>query len=470
MSGGLSGQEVKVDEDELNSIGDNSIEFINYVGPYVFTNTLDQIRNIGRALGDQISTQESEQASIGDKYIVLHIIDHDIPEGLDADIFIISQDAAVDHIVNLRHILAGYLETAYSFTGSDAYLVAEFITYYNAVYRGDTGMVAERYKAPVSEPLVQESIGLGTHYSEWPGQTQMLIPLRGLLDSMEIDTGPITEEAVIEEMRKNDDKGLDSRQAMVELREKELDRQQENLDTRKEELQKEEKLLTDSPDQQEKLEATKTALEKEQKEIDERTKDVMKMREDIAQDLNQNIAVEQSNGKKENTFVSAETSTPVWIITVDSRDEIIPFGRVVKYNADNGRKIAVSSVTAVRGRTMIKLPDTLLIIAGKVDANSRVRLMLLNQNDLSTIQEGKNDIFPGSQLISRGSDIYLITNEKGTWRIGKFTPKLQRTAISNITVNPWTSLFFDQDYLYVQGEDGTVFKLSVSNLEEVDQF
>ncbi|MCK5248945.1 MAG: hypothetical protein KAJ98_03215, partial [Spirochaetaceae bacterium] len=51
----LWAEDVRVDRDELASIGDQSIKFINYVGPYEFINTLDQIRGIGRYLGAEIT-------------------------------------------------------------------------------------------------------------------------------------------------------------------------------------------------------------------------------------------------------------------------------------------------------------------------------------------------------------------------------------------------------------------------------
>ena len=76
----------------------------------------------------------------------------------------------VDHVVNLRHIIAGFLEETYGYPGRDAWLLAEFITYYNAVHRGNLSVVQERYKAPVGRVLSTARIGLDTHYSNWPGQ------------------------------------------------------------------------------------------------------------------------------------------------------------------------------------------------------------------------------------------------------------------------------------------------------------
>ena len=505
-------QELRVDRDELASIGDRSVQFINYVGPYEFTNTLDQIRDIGRALGARIDARRSGEASVGGKYRVLHIVAPEIPQGLDADIFILDPDAAVDHIANLRTILAGYLETAYGFTSRDAYLLAEFATYYNAVHRGDSSMVQERYKEPVNRALSPLNIGLDTHYSNWPGKTEMLIPLRGALTGEgppRIDTGAISEPAVVDRMREENDMGIESRRGMVELREKELDEEQAALDERREETERRAAELTreieelsddeeqsppasaasppsappsagDSPGSPEKnqrleeLEAEKKAVEREQaavegrqREIDERTEDVMRMRDDIAED--ENTIMERAETPPEDSFTSAEPLTPVWFLTVDNEGGGIPFGRVVKYNLDDGERLAVSEITAVRGRTLVLLPDSLLVIAGKNDGGSRVRPMLLDRDSLETLREGTHDIFPGSLITVQGSDIYLVTTEGGQWRLGRFNANLERRAVSEAAIEPFSSVSFDGASLFVQSSGGEIIKLSSSSLREEDR-
>ncbi|MDF1568534.1 MAG: P83/100 family protein [Spirochaetaceae bacterium] len=486
------GQDVSVDRDELASIGDQTIKFINYVGPHEFVNTLDQIRSIGRMLGESIDPGESGEASVGGKYRVLHIVSPDIEEGLDADIFILEPEAAVDHIANLRTIIAGYLETAYGFASRDAYLLAEFITYYNAVYRGDIAMANQRYKAPVTEELVADKMGLDTHYSNWAGRTQMLIPLRG--DGVRgegappvVDTGAISDEQVIEEMREEEDMGLDSRRDMVELREDEIDQDQAALDERKEDVERRDEAVTEELEElqdkedsgevltpaeevrreeltQEKaaVEEEKAEVEEQQQKIDERTEEVLDMRDDIAEDENARM---QGSGT-EDTFTSAPEETPVWFLLVDDEGDGIPYGRVVKYNLDDGRRLAVSSVTAVRGRSMAILPDSLLVIAGKEGGNSKVHLMLLDRQSLETTREGVDDVFPGSLMTVRGSDIYLVTTVGNEWRLGKFNTSLGRTAVSDLAVEPWTSISFDGDSLFVQGDNGEILKLSASTLKE----
>jgi seryl-tRNA synthetase len=273
----------------------------------------------------------------------------------------------------------------------------------------------------------------------------------------------------------------------VELREKEIDKDQKELEKKQaevkgreeavskelEKLEKKEdagvKLTPAEEQRKEELEEEKAAVEKdktavkeEQKELDEQTDEVLEMRDEIAED--ENLRMEEK--KAEQTAASAAQVTPVWFLMVDQPGDGIPYGRVVKYNLTDGKRLAVSKVTAVRGRTIANLPQSLLVIAGKEGGNSKVRLMLLNRDTLDVTKEGTNDVFPGSLMTVKGSDIYLVTAENGEWRLGKFGTSLERTAVSEVAVEPWTSISFDGSSLFVQAGNGKILKLSASTLKE----
>jgi len=486
----LMAENVSIDRDELTSIGDQSIRFINYVGPYEFSNTLDQIKEIGRSLGRQLEPSRFGHASIGNKYKVMRFVSPEIPTGLDADIFILERDAAVDHIDNLRIIVAAYLEHSYGLSESDAYLVAEFVSFYNAVYRKDIEMAKSRYKAPVVDALDSEKMGLDTHFSNWAGNTQMLVPLRlsqfhGNQANPMVDTGAISDDQVIDEMRKEKDMGLESRRDMVALREKEIAEEQKALDQERVAAQDLGKTVSDELERLEKREEAgeklsqaerkkKSALEKKkadveekeavvkkkQKELNQRTEEVLAMRDDIATDENKKM---ENRGK---TFTSAPEIDAVWFLLVDKEIGGIPFGRVVKHNLNDGTRLATSELTAVRGRTLVALPESLLVIAGKEGGRSKVKPMLLDLKTLKTIKEGADDVFPGSLISLKGSDIYLITTKDGEWRLGKFNTALERTAVSERAVDAWTSIHFDDTSVFVQSKTGEILKLSASTLKE----
>lgn len=92
--------------------------------------------------------------------------------------------------------------------------------------------------------------------------------------------------------------------------------------------------------------------------------------------------------------------------------------------------------------------------------------MLLDRDSLETQREGSHDVFPGSLMIVKGSNIYLVTTQDGEWRLGKFNTSLDRTAVSEVAVEPWTSIFFEEASLFVQGAAGDILKLSASTLME----
>ena len=74
-------------------------------------------------------------------YYVIHAVDPNTKEKLDADILIIGENAQVDHVQNLRRILSSYLSSAYDYSRQDADTLAHFITVYNAVYRSKMDVI-----------------------------------------------------------------------------------------------------------------------------------------------------------------------------------------------------------------------------------------------------------------------------------------------------------------------------------------
>lgn len=214
---------LEVDKAEIKKDGD-SIEFINYTGTHSTVDTVEQITGIGTQLGTAV-TQGT--AGARNRYFVMHIVDPNTKEGFDADILMIGPDAAVDHINNLRLIIAGYLQRAYRYSAKDAQTIAHFVTIYNAVHRKDMNYFTKKYKAAVSENLSADKAGLAIRYDEWPGQTQILIPLSdprfsGTISA--IDTTTISDKEVVEKMREDKDKDISVREDMIDLKEREAEK------------------------------------------------------------------------------------------------------------------------------------------------------------------------------------------------------------------------------------------------------
>jgi hypothetical protein len=216
----LQGQ---VNTQELQK-GQSQVEFYNYEGPVTRIDTRAQIRGIGYTLGTAVR-DGAGRSGAESRYFVIHGAAD--PEGgrLEADIFGLGASVGVDHIRNLRLIIQGYLEGAYAYSVQDAALLAQYITIYNAVYRGNWAYFSEAYKASVLQHISPDKAGLSLRFNEWPGKTLILIPLGiGSAGSLSaIDTTSISDATVLEELRKEGDLSVDQRKDMVDFKEREAD-------------------------------------------------------------------------------------------------------------------------------------------------------------------------------------------------------------------------------------------------------
>jgi hypothetical protein len=283
LPGNLGAQQV--DTEELNKGQLPSVNFINYAGPYARIDTRDQIRNIGYAPGTIIRGGAQRTGGLA-RYFVIHSISGAEGNKIDADIFGLGVDTGVDHIRNLRLIIQGYLEGAYAYSVQDAALLAEYITIYNAVFRGNWDYFSSRYKTPVIQNLERDKAGLSIRFDEWPGRTLILIPLAlGRTGSLSaVDTSSLSSPEVVEEMRQEDDMGIDSRQRMVDLKEREADEAEERAAILREAIAEEENRL--AQDQEE-------AAQK-QEAIDQGREEVAREREEIEREREEIIADESA--------------------------------------------------------------------------------------------------------------------------------------------------------------------------------
>lgn len=275
----FSGFAIEVDKPEIDSVKNKTIEFINYTGPHDAVDSADTIRGIGSNLAGAV---KAGRAGDINRYSVIHCVDPAVKEGLDADIFIIGKNAGVDHINNVRLIIAGYLKAAYGYSDKDAATLAHFVTIYNAVYRKNMDFFNQKYKQVVTKNLTKEKAGLALRYDEWPGQTQIVIPLTdqkyaGTISS--VDTTSISDKKVVEKMREDKGKDLEKRKEMVDLKE----RESEEAAKRAEVAKKEADVKQKEADKQKKEADTKQkAAEKQKKETEQKQKEAKKAEEKAA--------------------------------------------------------------------------------------------------------------------------------------------------------------------------------------------
>ncbi len=469
-----------VDRAELFKVKKNSVEFLNYEGPHTKFETAAQIRGIGERLGKEEQGEPGKSVDFFNKYRVQHIIDKNGKGKLNADVFIIEKNAVVDTITNIRRILSGYLESYYHYSPGDAKVIAEFITYYNAYYRKNMDYFKTVYAGKVIAALDPEKAGISTRYMDWPGKTQMLIPLSPEKGEKKVNIDTVSNREVIQNLRTKADKGIEPRKGMVEVKEKEITAEEKKIEEEKKALAAEKRKVEKQKAAAEKTAGTpagqKVLAETIKKEGEIKKKEerlavretanenrqaaVQQEREQIAKDEKQ--ILEKKNIAAGSAAAGSIKVVPFLFVNGTGPHET---GRFVLVNDKTGHIVKRSSLNTVRGRTFVLIDNTLVFIAGIDKPPKAVRLMSMNKDSLEIEQQGKDDIYAGSILVYRKGFLYAVTRKGGKWFLGRFNTKLELLSRSETDVLPFTPLWFEGKTVYVQTVSGKIKPLEADTLQ-----
>jgi hypothetical protein len=494
-----------IDEPEIRSVNAQDVEFVSYSGPYAVINSIEQIRTIGADLGRPVNAG-AQQAGAAERYQIFHIVDPSVERGFDADILILGANAGVDHIRNLRRIISSYLISAYSYQTADADALAVFVTVYNAVYRSRLDYFLSKYKPAVTGNLTAAKVGLALNYAQWPGGTQIVIPLStpalsgGGLPVSAVDTSLISDSNVIESLRKEDDRGVDDRKQMVDIKEREADRLQENADREREQrLIEEEKLETEREEAQQVRRAAEQAREEaaqnpndprtaqkaeeaEQQAVRAEEKAAEQERVTQAQVQKADEAQQAADTKREEAAgerkAIAQDQADIIAQVTDAQSagvyglHLVDGGgllsTVVKVSNQNGAVLKESPVRLVRARTMFHAADGIIAIAGENVGNRGVRLVILDLADMEIVRQSEEAVSESSILAVDGSNNYYVVIKDGAiWALGKYNAQLQLQQKSTLAVNPSTPIIFTPAGLIITGADGATKLLKLADLTEM---
>jgi len=397
---------LEVDKPEIESVGgDEVIKFENYTGPHSVIDSLAAIKAIGSGLGSTVASQVTKSTTAGSangRYSVIHAVDATQKDLLDADILVIGPAATVDHIKNVRYIIASYLTAAYGYSSKDASTLATFVTVYNAVYRGKLDVYKSKYKKVVTNNLTADKCGMSTKWNEWAGKSQIVIPLSDLNGGLStVDTSVISDKEVVKSMKEDSDKGVDERKNMVDIKEREADNATEKAQTaqktatqetkkaaeqkqksdtaqkeadqaKKEADQAKKEAAAEPANQQKQQTAQQKATEAEkkqetataeQKKTDEQENKAQKATEEAAKQ--QNVAdKKQAEAQAERTEIAkdqqkliqdalAEAANKNAVIGLKITDDASNMSGMVKVDGITGDTIRESPVTVIRGRTIL---------------------------------------------------------------------------------------------------------------------
>ena len=521
---------LEVDKTELQSTKSTTIEFISYTGPHKIIDSVEAIKGIGKSLGKEIapSRDTSKTANLGNKYTVIHAIDENETGKFDADIIFINKDANVDHITNLRRIISAYLVSAYDYSEADADTLAVFITVYNAVYRGDLDSFKNKYKDVVVKNLSSNNCGLSVNYKDWPGSSEIVIPLYDVKNGglSTIETSVISDKKVVESMKEDDDKNIESRKEMVDIKEREAEESQEKANAAqkkaveeqkklKEEKQKtkeakaeakeaekkseqakaeaeeakkeaeanpeDEELQKVAEEKQEEAEAAEQKAEEKQEALEEQQK-AEATQEEKTEEAKEEAKTEQERADKKQTEAQTErkdiakdqqivqnneikeASTPSSYGIVLT-DEANILSKLVKFNSKTGEIIKSSPVTVIRNRTIYKTPDAYIAIAGENEGNGTIKLVLIDIETMEIFAESEETVSDTSVLVNDGNEYYCVINYDDDWVVGKYDETLALKLKSKVNVKQSTPITVTESGIVVTDKNGNLKLLSKETLE-----
>ena len=524
---------VEVDEDEIRSISNSDVVFENYVGPHSVINTIEEIRAIGSGIGNVVAQNTDRAGTYGyaPKYAVIHAIDPEETGRLDADILVIGPNAIVDHITNMRRIISAYLTAAYGYSRQDADTVATFVTVYNAVYRGKLDMFRQKYKKIVTDNLTEDKVGIALSYRDWPGMTQLVIPLYDINGGLStVDTSVISEKEVIASMQEDEDKGIEDRKGMVDIKEREADEAAERAAA---EQAKADEAAKTAADEQAKADAAKKAADEKAKQADaakkaaddaqkkaaenptdkqaqkdaraaaddakakqaeadqaKATSDEQQQKADEQQqkadeqqqkaDTAQNTADQKRSEAQEERSAIAKDQQQViaqqeknenapTVYGLTAEDELGQRSAIVRMNATTGELIKKSPVTVIQSRTFYENGNTFIAIAGENIGNGTVKLVHLNKDTLEIVKESNETIAANSVLVQDGGSYYCVMQDGTFFVVGKFSANLENQLKSPVRVKPTTPITVTQNGIIVTSMTGTPILLNKADLTQLSQ-
>ncbi|MCG8568993.1 MAG: hypothetical protein MJB14_02530 [Spirochaetes bacterium] len=517
--------ESKINVDELKI--DEDIVFENYQGEYEYVESIAQIQGIGKRLARGIRRKKEFKISL--KYSIIHAVDNQEDERnrLNADILSIDADAKVDHIRNIRLILASYLQTQYQYSSEDAKTLAFFITIYNASYRGSYGYFKVKYKDIVIQHISPENAGISTKYHEWPGKTKIIIPLtdspeKGNLSSL--STTDISDEKVVSKLREEDDRSIEEREQLTDLKEREVEQQKKEIDqsrdeisTKKDQIAEKEKEIDQKQEEIDKIEKTQkkerlqTKLDKEKEELDQEKEQVQQEEEKLAKTEEQvkeketeieedkdlieqdtlEIALEEDPEKAKELLAQKEKELKEKQEELENREESLKdieadkqifankmyFLKINEYLAGGHYEndmyildpetediLLKSPEKNISGRKYDVISEGVIVITHKGQHTTGTYLTLLDRNTLEAKKISSAKVFWRSSVEVREDIIYVVMTDGQDYYLAAFNTDMEMIKKTQRRVYPDTFISIYKDSIYVNSERSTILIFNKADL------
>ncbi|PKA25647.1 hypothetical protein CH381_14630 [Leptospira sp. mixed culture ATI2-C-A1] len=301
--------------------GSKKIEFINRSLRKASDEIIQENTEIGRKLAETLAKENTATVDGVKIQRVLPGADGK----LGADILILSESQSFDHVNSIARIIASYVEKSFQYKVGNAETLAQYILYYNATHRKDSKFFTKKYTEGVIAATSPDKLGIDTVYKNWPGKTQIIIPIEGNIlkdsgkdlttDELEKDVNktvkdkekdPATKQKMEDEAKKMDKLQTDKikeEKKVLQVKKQEVANEQKDLQDKKEALKKKEQETVASLNELKKDPVkNKTEIEKktdEIKQIEQEKKDTEKKSEAVEAKKEELSKKEEQIAKKE---------------------------------------------------------------------------------------------------------------------------------------------------------------------------
>ncbi|MBM9545987.1 hypothetical protein JWG40_03090 [Leptospira sp. 201903074] len=301
--------------------GSKKIEFINRSLRKASDDMIQENTEIGRKLAETLAKENTATVDGVKIQRVLPGADGK----LGADILFLSESQSFDHVNSIARIIASYVEKSFQYKVGNAETLAQYILYYNATHRKDSKFFTKKYTEGVITATSSDKLGIDTVYKNWPGKTQIIIPIESNIlkdsgkdlttDELEKDVNKTVKDKEKDPATKQ--KMEDEAKKMDKLQTDKLKDEKKVLQDKKQEVADEQKQLQDKKDALKKQEAETVASLNELKkdpvknkaEIEKKTEDIKKIEQEKKETEKKSEAVEAKKeelSKKEEQIAKKE--------------------------------------------------------------------------------------------------------------------------------------------------------------------
>jgi len=504
----------KLGESEIRD--SERIKFTNRSNQRAAESVKKQNDTIGKRLSEMI---EKEPTKIHDyKGVTARRVLADKSGLFGGDIISLDEDSNFGHINSVYRILASYIQNSFGYSEEKADIIALYVLYYNAMHRSEKSYFKTKYAPNLIDLLKVNSTGIAKVYRDWPGRTQIVIPLEtNILKENEIDVtlDELGEEVnkIIEE-KKN---GPEDKKKFAEVVKEKIVEEKKLIEAKKEELKvKEEKIAlkekeieakippelkkeipTEPKKNEPKPEAPREVVKEKPTEpvkANEQPKETVVTKNESkpvekAPEIKREPNAEVKKLEKEITAVKQELAKKVEVenkkkeFSENVIDGKIVFLKVVKYDTAEGHfnselhlidpekddAVLKSDFNKICSRQFKEFGGNIAVVGFKDGHKDEHQLYLISKKDLKEVGKSTSNVFSRTVMEIIGDELYAFEFEKGAYFISKFDKSLRRVLKSDKEINPDSNLTFYGKKIYVTGkaESGNAVDIRIFNKDDL---